>query len=407
MAKYDSKSLASVSTSDSLVSIEPSMGYVFPKTSSRRSGVKDHIVTVEVPLTDEMVGILCRRGRRRLHELKEACQASLHVDKVRRILKVSSSEDGVAAVQEQLLALEGPRREIPRAVWAELMRTRTQESGPEAALAQLQQASGCRIHIERHEPKVRLFGPRTCVADAQSLLHEFEEKVVESHLLVGDDMPSTAALESLAHSCGITVRAEDQQVALLGLRGAVEQATQELTEHVTNLRGGMGSAVPVVQAVSTKAPLTDPLPSPSATFQSASGKVLPSGSLQVGVPQLSDSKPRFPQRTECPTCGACAYCSGCGALTSAWFMAAPMPQQPPIAADVAMHSNAGAHGAHYHVQYLQPMMNPFQHSMPGSPQASDGGIVWMAPMDQGAAFPTAFVPMVNAMPFTAPSTGMM
>merc|ERR1719277_1098332 len=104
----------------------------------------------------------------------------------------------------QLAVISAPRKPVSGAVWAELMRTRMFEANsPSATLSQLQQGSGCRVHIERHRQEVRLFGTSEAIEKAEDLIEQLAEKVTERVVMVpSGSMPTATAVQAVAHACG-------------------------------------------------------------------------------------------------------------------------------------------------------------------------------------------------------------
>ena len=114
-------------------------------------------------------------------------------------------------------------------------RTRTLQRD-DAALARIQAESGCRVHIERQQREVRLFGPVDSVALAESLLKELEEGCCEDVVLESLDTETDletlqASLEPLAMDHNVTLCIEKSHgLRVFGLKAAVKAASSELKE---------------------------------------------------------------------------------------------------------------------------------------------------------------------------------
>jgi len=194
-----------------------------------------HEMTVEIHLDAELLSTFCRRGRRRLREIQNSSKATLKLDRTRSLLQVSGSESAIAEVRRQLECLDGPRKPIAAALWAELMRTRTVQDVSIAAIECIQQHSGCRVHIERSKHEVRLFGPKQSVAVASRLLDELGQMCSERAVTV-QDVTSLASevLHQIAHACSVTLRVDQECIFVLGLMSAVNAATADLNRYISN-----------------------------------------------------------------------------------------------------------------------------------------------------------------------------
>lgn len=312
----------------------------------------------EIHLDHEVLNTLCRRGRRRLRDMQTSCQAMLRLDRVRGVLCVVGPPSSVEAVRHHIASLGGPRRVVSAAVWAELMRTRTQTSS-NAAVVRLQSESGCRIHIERSRNEVRIFGPAENRAIAERLLEELEEACSGINVYTRTARFSVRAMHLVAISCGVTLGNENMgYVTVFGLRDAVACAVEILETLVSNAEdaGGIEFTAQMVEATGilhglpnrvdalaldqdlAESELTRDglvgIPPPSAPTHGANGAKL------VGIPQLcrppNQNQPkqgpfvdrrmpkanpqggdRNPQHMHhnhgvCPTCGSAPFCAYCG-----------------------------------------------------------------------------------------------
>jgi hypothetical protein len=252
--------------------------------------------------------------------------------------------------------LSGPCKPLAPAVWAELMRTRTLCHSSRATIAHMQNQSGCRIHIERGKQEVRLFGPQEGIAVAIRLLDEFAETCGEEVVSVGSPTSalSSVKLQALAHAFGITLRVEDQDVVVLGVKASVAEACKELQRYVSDPEGYSIESLP-------KAPESDSEEHAAEEAQlvrmkegsSGAGVVAPARMGVVTKPKPPVEQPPAPrangkrnapavqngQGRTCNSCGAARFCSGCGAQVwqvnvlnfctpAQGMLAAGMPMQP-------------------------------------------------------------------------------
>jgi len=190
------------------------------------------LVSVNISMEPELLTSFCRRGRQRLRAIRDSCKANLKLDRYNGILRVTGTEAAVEAVRRELSSLGGPRRAVPAAVWAELMRTRMMRSSSQALVLHIQAESGCRIHIERSWQEVRLFGPNESVAVADQMLEDLAAMCTQECVLVppGNHMESPA-IQALARQCGVTLRIEDQMIVAMGMREPVAVAALELQKY--------------------------------------------------------------------------------------------------------------------------------------------------------------------------------
>jgi len=300
----------------------------------------------EFTLTHELLSMLCRRGQRRLRMLQASCQVSARLDRSRSVLLVCGSDAAIRDVRKQLESFGGKRRMVPAAVWAELMRTRTMHEGTQGLVAQLQQESGCRIHIERDRQEVRIFGPSEDVEVAESLLEELEEACTEQRVPVDD--PSCLnifVLHAMARAFNVILRMDSGFIVALGFHTAVAIATQELKRYIKEpsaypaLTISSSSSEPISvgagqhcnqntyssqyfgTGICDNPTFTDaPYTTNPRTLAPAPGEGTPVQAAErssncVGLQSASSSSATSCSTRTCPTCGAGRYCVFCGAPT--------------------------------------------------------------------------------------------
>jgi len=185
--------------------------------------------SVEITLEPDVLNLLSRRGRRKLRDIQSSSQTVLKLDRLHGVLAVRGSQASIAEVRRQLGHLSSDTLQVTAAVWAELMRTRKNSDSSLAAVARIQEQSGCRMHVERDSQKVQLFGPKEETAVGQYLLRELEticiEDTVESKYCPRLD---SEELHAFAQEFGVTLEIQDTQISVLGIEGAVMEAVREL-----------------------------------------------------------------------------------------------------------------------------------------------------------------------------------
>jgi hypothetical protein len=303
--------------------------------------------TVEIKLDAHVLAALCRRGRRRLRDIQSATKALLKLDRYRGVLQVVGSPGTITDVRKQLDGLTGPTIMVSAAVWAELMRTRTNPDPLEAAVARIQQQSECRVHVERGEPKTRIFGPAAKADVAERLLEELDGMCVQLAVAVADAASiELDVLQAFAEDYGVTVQVEEKQVTVLGIAGAVTEAAKAMqgsdpNENTVPLTSGSISEVARSAILSAMSDLvgkgdavTSPLCTSNALLQD-SGKGSLQGAVMSNIPsatakppsQKSSMRPWQNEKPndkvtdvdamvssgECSICGCGAsFCSSCG-----------------------------------------------------------------------------------------------
>jgi len=310
------------------------MDYNMRRMVARQPGAVDgrcDTQTVELALDPELLATFCRRSRRRLRDVQASCQVSVKLDRTRGVLRVTGTEPSIQAVRRQLASLAGPRRNVPPAVWAELMRTRKMCNSDQATVARLQEASGCRIHIERSQQEVRLFGPGEAVAIADQLLAELATQCTEQAVRLPKDVAlSSSALETLAHRCRITLRMEDGQIIVLGMAESVAEGAKQLTNYLADptsfepmspeeaLEYGNTSGDEAEKGgiVVWDAPGAEkPAMPQNGTHQSMRSPHSVNRTNSQGSGSNSASSGKNRSGRCCHSCGASRFCGSCGALT--------------------------------------------------------------------------------------------
>jgi hypothetical protein len=261
-----------------------------PTNSPMMPFVNEVQVKTEITLGPDLLSSLCRRGRRRLRDIESAYQVNVYLDKARGVIYVVGSEANVASARHHITTLEGPRKPVKAALHAELLRTRMLESGPEAALARIQEESGCRIHIERTRQEVRLFGDSDNITSAECLLTELDQQCGEEFVALKAGFNITEPqLGALALSCGVALQREEDGLVVLGLSGSVRTAVERIDEYMTN------------PAKLLDLPLPEE-PEPNVRTKPERSNDGPQKGVSVTANML-------------PADGACPFCASCGAPT--------------------------------------------------------------------------------------------
>lgn len=294
--------------------------------------------TAEVALEPEVLAAICRRGRRRLRDIQSSCQASLKLDRCRGVLSVTGSKSSIADVKKQLEGLSGPSLTVSPAVWAELMRTRTNPDPTQAAVARIQQETGCRIHIERSIQQVRLFGSKIETAVALNVFKDFERMCVEEVVDLKCLLPSDSeTLQTFAQDCGVTLQVEGQRITVLGIQEAVAEAATQLRTYDPvqhpKLRGSNSDVIRMAISIAmSKFAVKEDMSCASTTADSLPPPPIPSQSGKVGdsimeglvitklppsCPEMKEvqhhSNGRKSQMSTCVTCGSSGqFCVNCG-----------------------------------------------------------------------------------------------
>lgn len=219
-------------------------GYGYEEDRDPRDGLLSPgapgVMSEEIYIDQELVTILSHRCRRRLRELQSSCKVAARLDRNRQVVYLTGTADALKAARQAIESLSGPKRSVPLAVWAELMRTRTMSladlthSGvlsQEAlvSVAWVQENSGCRLHIERGACEVRIFGSKPGTEMASKLVDDMIPLCAEENVAVQDlAILTSPVLQSIAHACAATFRVQSSSIVVLGLTKYVGNAVEQL-----------------------------------------------------------------------------------------------------------------------------------------------------------------------------------
>jgi len=143
---------------------------------------------------------------------------------------VTGRAESIMKLQNQLDCMSGPRKQIPRAMWAELMRTRMMDDiVTDVHIMVVQRDTGCRVHIERDHFEVRLFGTREEQAKATIQLETLVDRCVEEVVTIFGASPFTSpTLQQLAFEHEVVLVPESNRILVLGQQEAAERAAADL-----------------------------------------------------------------------------------------------------------------------------------------------------------------------------------
>lgn len=316
--------------------------------------------TVEIILDPEVLGAMCRRGRRRLRDLNASSEADLRLDRVRGVLQVTGSPHAIEDIRRQLESVVGPCMAVTCAVWSELMRERSNPDTTKSVVAKIQEVSGCRVHIERTSKEIRLFGPNDAVPVAQQLLDQLDGLCIEE--TVDMNCPKYLDVEMLhafAHEFGVALQVEEKQVIVLGISGAVKAAAQELRDYDSDQRQcGLGlhagkpseiACAAVFDAISNlgadvtmlalkpKVAMLKPKQTSKLSCNSTTADSLPPMANESSSSDTQMKAGRAQRHTkedankQCPF-SPCAMCGDCGAFCVQCGMAATKKLDPALGA---------------------------------------------------------------------------
>lgn len=197
---------------------------------------------VEISLSQQTETSLCRHGRRRFRDMQAASAAKLRLDRSRNMLKVYGTDSEVESIRRQLECLGGVRKVIPVAVWCELMRTRLEEDPERSTLQKMQAKCGCRIHIERSEQEVRIFGSHDSTMLAIHLIEDFARRCREVVIPITCCTIPVDMIEEIVETCHVSLNLEDDKVVVYGLQEATAVAAKRIREYMQEAESLCASA---------------------------------------------------------------------------------------------------------------------------------------------------------------------
>lgn len=279
------------------------------------------VTSEEIHIDSELVTILSHRSRRRLRELQTSCKVAARLDRAKQVVYVTGTQEAIKAARQAIESLSGPKKSVPLAVWAELMRTRTMSledlshqlggltKESQVSVAWVQEKSGCRLHIERGSCEVRIFGSKVGTEVASKLVDDMAPLCCEETVPVQDVASLTSpVLQSIAHACAATFRVQSSSIVVLGLAKYVRNGVEQLIKFL---------AMPHSYSVPEKLS--------QAPGSAISNMPVPEFKSEVEV----DSQPKRFENV-CPTCKCGPFCSNCGQMiwkTAPLGTVAPQPSQ--------------------------------------------------------------------------------
>jgi len=205
-------------------------------------------------------------------------------------------------------------------------------------MTRMQEECGCRIHIERSLPEVRIFGEDDGVQIAIRLLATLEEQVAEASVPVPEVAKlSPTLLQRLAHRRQVTLRVEPSRVLVLGLTERLDDTVNEVCRYLEDPQGyelcdwqastsGSRDELAVLQDDTASVSSADkgaviwstgtsPREAPQSRPGQRSAPVERRGAPAQGYGAHGES-PSSKCPAVCPTCGCGRFCAHCG--TPVW-----------------------------------------------------------------------------------------
>lgn len=286
-------------------------GYGYEEDRDPRDGLLSPgapgVMSEEIYIDQELVTILSHRCRRRLRELQSSCKVAARLDRNRQVVYLTGTADALKAARQAIESLSGPKRSVPLAVWAELMRTRTMSledlthSGGlshEAlvSVAWVQEKSGCRLHIERGSCEVRIFGSNAGTEVASKLVDDMIPLCAEESVAVQDlAILTSPVLQSIAHACTATFRVQSSSIVVLGLTKYVANAVEQLHKFLAMPQSySLPESLSQARGPANKMPLVMP-------------------EVKAEAENANDFQPKRHENV-CPTCKCGPFCSHCGQM---------------------------------------------------------------------------------------------
>mmetsp|Transcript_72028 Transcript_72028/g.114191 ORF Transcript_72028/g.114191 Transcript_72028/m.114191 type:complete len:321 (-) Transcript_72028:162-1124(-) len=273
---------------------------------------------INIVLDDDVSVALCRRGKRKLRDIEASSCALLKMDSTKKGLEIRGSPACVADARRKIENLSGIKLDARPVVWAELMRTRMSTDITAAAIANIQETSGCRIHVKRDSAQIQLFGPRERTHVAAQLIEHLA--LMCGEVRVGTQTPiSEDKLHVLARQFGVTLVVEQAHINVLGIKGAVVAAARDLlflgqdVDLNEKQRRAESAHEAIEKAFSDlKAVAVTPLISSCcASFTAGSDGTTEEGKSFTEGSQ--DTECDVHDQNPCSVCGSLPFCAQCGA----------------------------------------------------------------------------------------------
>jgi hypothetical protein len=310
----------------------------------------------DVSLGPVVVKALERRGFLRLRKIENETQTKMSLDRGSSVLRIEGSMEAIKEAYSMLEVVSGPSIKVSKALWTELMRTRSGawsiaqrftrsdtaqvQSKAKAnagqagvsAIAAIQQESGCQIQLERQTLEVRILGPQGKHHIAEQLLRKLSSMVSTVRVQCASQLDKDI-VNKLAMEFHVTLEVDSTDIIVTGIRQAVEIATHELLNftspecknwfHVRRSpqyrQGIVEARMHVEKAIARlEAVQCDQIPRQFSDDTTDAGSVsgISCCTSEQDVKQLENSTPRtIPERTAmtpdlgpCKTCGSTSFC---------------------------------------------------------------------------------------------------
>lgn len=188
---------------------------------------QDDTIVATMRLNSVLLRTLVGRRRRRLRHLASDNKVHAQIDRVGSQLRICGTAEDVGKVWSGIRNLGSSLKQLSDALWTELMRTRKSQNC--SLVAWLQGLSGARVHIERGQMEVRIFGAEDNIAAAADALDLLEQDCVERSVPIGaDTVGGQEAVAAMADHFEVTIRADQARLLVLGRRLAVSRCVNQL-----------------------------------------------------------------------------------------------------------------------------------------------------------------------------------
>jgi hypothetical protein len=280
---------------------------------------------INLILDDDVSIALCRRGKLKLRDIETTSRALLRMDASKKGLEIRGSPACVADARHKIENLSGIKLDTRPTVWAELMRTRTSSDTATAAIANIQETCGCRVHVKRDSTQIQLFGPKERTHIAAQLIERLDSMCGELSVGTTASM-SEEKLHTLARSCGVTLVVEKGHIKILGIKGAISEAAREILfwgeEGDDELESKEPQRSEVAHAaiekvfaelkVATTIPLAPDIFTTASFAAGSDGSTEEGNSLTEGSHDTHDHDVQDTSTGPCSLCGAYQFCAQCG-----------------------------------------------------------------------------------------------
>lgn len=188
---------------------------------------KDGFIVAAMSLDADLLRTFAGRRRRRIRDIASNHGADVRIDRIRGEVVISGPVEKVGLVRDAIRCLRSSLKEISQVLWAEFMRTRLM---PTLSLAaNLENLTGARVHIERAQKQVRIFGEEAHIAAAEEAIDRLECQCMWWAVPVRVvDVGGQEIVAIVAEQFGVTILAETRHLIVMGMRHAVPRCVLHL-----------------------------------------------------------------------------------------------------------------------------------------------------------------------------------